>query len=114
MRVSASAPFRGKHDIMVFVVPVPVPMVMVRDLVSVRVFMPLTDVQPGSKSHNCSRQNSSEGISGQPMSDNATPNTGATEKIGAGSAVPWLRSATTNAVAESPDQWCGWNSTGGA
>jgi hypothetical protein len=39
--------------LMVFVVPVP--MVMVQNLVSMRVFMPLTDMQPDSKSHKCSR-----------------------------------------------------------
>jgi hypothetical protein len=37
------------------VLVVPVPMVMVQDLVSVRMFMPLTDMQPDSKSHERSR-----------------------------------------------------------
>jgi hypothetical protein len=37
------------------VLVVPVPMVMVQDLVSMRVFMALTDMQPDSRSHERSR-----------------------------------------------------------
>jgi hypothetical protein len=46
-------PLKVVRVLMVFVVPVP--MVVVQDLVSVRMFMPLADMQPDSQGHERSR-----------------------------------------------------------
>jgi hypothetical protein len=46
-----AVPLKIMRVLMVFVVPVPVPMVVVQNLVSVWMFMPLADMQPDSQSH---------------------------------------------------------------